>query len=174
MAGLRRLERVGSGLISVYCRICGDLTRGTRSATILPDGASHSSTIGGKMGICAEEGPGAVRAVMERYVEAVYTGDVETLTALFHPQAAMSGYLGDELLVGGPEPFLADLAGRASMADSGHAYEATISNVEVMGRAANATLVEHGFFGISSFVNYYSLLHIDGEWRIMAKTFSAL
>jgi hypothetical protein len=121
-----------------------------------------------------EDGPGAVRAVMERYVEAVYRADVDTLKDLFHPQAVMTGYLGDDLLIGGPAPFLADLAGRPSMAESNHPYEATISGVEVVSRAATATLVEHGFFGTHSFVNYYHLLLIDGEWRILSKNFSSM
>jgi hypothetical protein len=117
---------------------------------------------------------GAVRTTMERYVEAVYHADVAALRSLFHPHAAMTGYLGDELLIGTPEPFFADLSSRPSMADSGHPYEATISAVDAQGRAATATLVEHGFFGIHSFVNYYHLLLIDGEWKIMSKTFAAL
>jgi hypothetical protein len=126
------------------------------------------------MGSCTEDGPGAVRTVMERYVEAVYTADVDALRELFHPQAVMTGYLGDDLLIGTPEPFFLDLAGRPSMAESGHAYEATISGVEVMGRAATAALVEHGFFGAFSFVNFYHLLLIDGEWKIFSKNFSGI
>ena len=126
------------------------------------------------MGSCMEDGPGAVRAVMERYVEAVYRADIATLRELFHPQASMSGYLGDDLLIGTPEPFFLDLGSRPSMAESGHAYEGTISNVEAMGKAATATLVEHGFFGAFDFVNYYQLLFIDGEWKILSKAFSAI
>jgi len=40
------------------------------------------------------------------------------------------------------------------------------------GEAATATLVEHGFFGAFDFVNYYQLLFIDGEWKILSKAFS--
>ena len=126
------------------------------------------------MGTETNGGASAVRSVMDRYVEAVYHADVETLRSLFHPQASMSGYLGDDLLMGTPEPFLADLGGRPSMADSGQPYEGIISNVEVMGRAATATLVEHGFFGALSFVNYYHLLEIEGRWKIVSKTFSPI
>lgn len=116
----------------------------------------------------------AVQATLECYVNAVYHADVETLRSLFHPQAAMMGYLGNELLVGTPEPFFADLASRPSMAASGHPYEATISAIDAQGRAATATLLEHGFFGLYSFINYYHLLLIEEEWKIMSKTFSAL
>ncbi len=126
------------------------------------------------MGSCMEDGPGGVRSLMERYVEAVYHADVPTLRSLFHPQASMSGYLGDDLLVGSPEPFFGDLASRASMAESKHPYEAKISNVDVTGRVGTATLVEHGFFGAFDFVNYYHLLFIEGEWKIVCKTFSSI
>jgi hypothetical protein len=126
------------------------------------------------MGSDTGDGASVVRSVMERYVKAVYHADVDTLRGLFHPRASMSGYLGDDLLVDTPEPFFADLGGRPSMAASGHPYQGIISNVEVMGRAATATLVEHGFFGVFSFVNYYHLLDIEGQWKIVSKTFSPI
>jgi hypothetical protein len=126
------------------------------------------------MGTSADSGQEAVRAVMERYVDAVYRADVETLRGIFHPDAFMGGYLGDDLLIGDPEPFLLDVGGRPSMAEAGHPYQADISRVEVKGRAATATLNETGFFGSVSFVNYYGLLEVDGVWMIVSKTFASL
>ena len=123
---------------------------------------------------CAEESGAAVRAVMERYVEAVFQADVETIRELFHPGAFMSGYLGGDLLVGTPEPFLADIGGRPSMAATSAPYRAVISRVETCGRAAVATVTESGFFGSVDFVNYFTLLEIEGEWKIVSKTFASL
>lgn len=112
--------------------------------------------------------------MMERYVDATFRADVEAVRRTFHPEASMSGWLGDELLVGTPEPFFLDLGSRPSMAETGAPYKAEISSIEVNGRAAGATLTESGFFGVMSFVNYFTLLLMDGEWRIMSKTFGSL
>jgi len=116
----------------------------------------------------------AVKAVLDRYAEAVYHGDAETLRDIFHPAACMNGYLGDKLLLGGPEPFLADIAGNPPMAESGAPFKAEFSAIHVSGRTATATLHETGFFGSGKFVNYFHLLYSDGAWKIVSKTFESL
>ena len=116
----------------------------------------------------------AVRAVVERYVDATRRADIEQLRATFHPGAFMAGYLGDDLLVGTPEPFFADVGSRPSMAETGAPYHAEITSIQVAGRAAAVTLEEDGFFGAFRFVNYFHLLKVDGEWEIVGKTFASL
>ena len=122
-----------------------------------------------------ETGPAAaVRAVMERYVEAVYKADVATLRELFHPAAVMSGYLGDTLLAGSPEPFLLDVGGRPSMRSTGAPYTSQILDVNASSRTASLRLEETGFFGVASFVNYFHLLKVGDEWKIVSKTFESV
>ncbi len=111
---------------------------------------------------------------MKRYVDAVFHADVEVLQSLFHPQASMTGYLEDKLLVGTPEPFLADIRGHPPMADSGAPFRGDISDIQVVGRAASAKLAEVGFFGTMSFVNFFHLVNIEGDWKIVSKTFASL
>jgi len=115
----------------------------------------------------------AATHVMERYVDAVYAADVATLRGLFHPAAVMSGYLGDTLLAGSPEPFLLDVGGRPSMKAMGAPYTAQILDVHASPRSAALRLEETGFFGTTSFVNYFHLLKVDGEWKIVSKTFES-
>ena len=126
------------------------------------------------MRMAAADDAQKVRALMERYVQAVYVADVDTLRDLFHADAFMGGYLGDDLLMGTPEPFFADLASRASMADSGAPYGHEISSVQVQGRAATATIEEEGFFGSVRFINYFTLIELEGQWKIASKTFASL
>jgi hypothetical protein len=116
----------------------------------------------------------AVRAVMERYVEAVFKADVDTLRGLFHRVAVMSGYLGDTLLAGSPEPFLADVGSRPSMESAGAPYTAEILDVHASSLTASLRVDETGFFGVYSFVNYFHLLNVDGEWKIVSKTFQTV
>jgi len=121
-----------------------------------------------------EKDVSAVREVMERYVDATFRADVDAVRNTFHPGASMAGYLGEDLLVGTPGPFLTDIGSRPSMAESAAPYKADISSIHVSGRAATATLTESGFFGVMQFVNYFHLLNVDGDWKIISKTFASL
>jgi hypothetical protein len=118
-----------------------------------------------------EKDAAAVRAVLERYCDATYRADVEGLRSTFHPEALMAGYLGDELIVGSPESFFADIGSHPSMATTGVPYKADIADVHVAGRVASARVEESGFFGQASFVNYFQLLKAGGDWTIVSKTF---
>jgi hypothetical protein len=120
------------------------------------------------------EAAAAVRQVMLRYAEAVYKADVATLRELFHPAAEMSGYLGDMLVAGTPEPFLADVGGRPSMEATGAPYTAEILDIQASARTASLRLEETGFFGATNFVNYFHVLKVGEEWKIVAKTFESL
>lgn len=120
------------------------------------------------------EAEAAVRAALDRYIDAVYHADVQALKETFHSTAVMNGYLGDKLLLGTPEPFLADVAAHPPMAESGAPFKAELSAIMVSGRTATATLEEHGFFGEGHFVNYFHLLNDGGAWKIVSKTFESL
>lgn len=110
----------------------------------------------------------AVREVIERYIEGS-KGKVETLRSAFHPDATMTGYLGGNLMLGTPEPFF-DVVKSTVTSESAEAYTAEIQSIEVIGRAATATLVESGFLG-SDFTDFFQLIHDDAGWRIISKTF---
>ena len=121
-----------------------------------------------------EKDTAAVRAVLERYVDATYRADVESLRTTFHPEAVMAGYLGDDLVVGTPEPFFADVGSHPSMLETGAPYKADIAEIHVAGRVAGARVEESGFFGTASFVNYFHLLDVDGDWKIVSKAFQTV
>jgi len=111
-----------------------------------------------------------VAATLEKYIQGSLNADVALLKTIFHPQAAMFGYLGPNLLVGSPEPFFAHLASGPSLAQAGKPYRARIAGIEVTGNTASAKLVEDGFADLD-FVDYFHLLKVDGKWLIVAKTF---
>ena len=119
------------------------------------------------MSMTAEE---QVRRVIDRYVEASYSGDVEALQAIFHADALMAGFFDGRLDVGTPEPFFDDLVNHPSPRDSGEPYSAEISFVTVVDRVAAAGVVEHSLQG-HDFVNQFLLLEIGGEWLIVAKAY---
>jgi hypothetical protein len=49
-------------------------------------------------------------------------------------------------------------------------YRAEVQSVAIEGTAAVATLVEENYLA-HDFVDYFSLLKIDGEWKIVNKSF---
>jgi len=112
-----------------------------------------------------------VRAVIERYVEGTRRGDLALVESTFHPDARMSGFLQGKLLVGGPQPFYDAVANAPSPEKSGEPYKAEISFLNVAGSAATATLIEGPYLGMH-FTNFFHLLKIGSDWRIVSKTFN--
>nr|WP_326184395.1 nuclear transport factor 2 family protein [uncultured Oscillibacter sp.] len=115
-----------------------------------------------------------VREVLERYMKGTYTADIPMLESVFHKEARMVGYLGDQLLIGTPAPFIADMGSQPSMKEQGHNYQAEIRDLEVNGNVAKATVHETGFRGSAELVDHFHLLCENGEWKIISKTFTTI
>ena len=112
------------------------------------------------------------RAVIQEYVDACNAGSVDRLKAIFHEQALMSGYMMGEYLMGPPEPFfqVVDNPPPEAPPTSGN-YTGEITSVEISGPVASITLKESGFMGMN-FTDYFHLAKVDGQWRIISKTFN--
>jgi len=110
-----------------------------------------------------------VRALIELYVDGA-NGDSEKLRRAFHPDATMTGHIGD-----GEDRFT-PISGFMSMVDAnpgaaGPNYQASIRSIDVTGDAGIAVLVEFDFFGCD-FVDYFTLARLDGRWQIINKTYA--
>jgi hypothetical protein len=112
----------------------------------------------------------AVRRVVQEYIDACQAGSVERLRAIFHENALMTGYLAGQFLIGPPEPFF-DAVRNAPPPAAG-TYQAKIGAIEVTGDVASAVLNESGYLGLD-FTDYFHLARIDGNWRIVSKTFTS-
>ncbi len=107
------------------------------------------------------------RAVVDAYVTGTRTRDIALLKTIFHGDAVMTGWLGPDLLVGGPEPFYGALEAN----EVGPDYTAEVFAVEEDGSIATAELRETNLLGLA-FVNHFQLVRLgDGTWRIAAKLF---
>ncbi|GAA2874941.1 hypothetical protein GCM10010472_35440 [Pseudonocardia halophobica] len=96
-------------------------------------------------------------------------GDVDKLRRAFHADARMFGSLAGERYDVPIEELFALAA--SAPADTGR-YRSRILAVQQTGDAAVATVAEEGYWGTVSFVDYFSLARIDGEWTIVAKLFA--
>ena len=113
----------------------------------------------------------AVRRVLDQYIAGSHEADVNLLKTCFHPEAAMSGYLGGTLDVGTPQPFYDELAAATSSKESGEDYQAEIGFIQIAGPVASASIIEDNLLGVN-YVNHFHLLRIEGEWRIISKIYT--
>lgn len=115
-----------------------------------------------------------IREVLERYMEGTYTANIPMLESVFHKEARMVGYLGDQLLIGTPAPFIEDMGSQPSMKELGHNYQAEVQDLEVNGNVARASVHETGFRGNGELIDHFHLLYENGEWKIISKTFTTI
>ncbi len=115
-----------------------------------------------------------VKEVINNYATGTYTADMELLRSAFHKDAHMTGYLGDELLIGTIEPFFEDIASAPSMKDNGDNYNYEITNVVVTGKIASVVLEETGFRGAADLEDHFQLIYDQDKWSIISKNFTTL
>lgn len=116
-----------------------------------------------------------VEAVLNNYMEGTYKADVELLKSVFHPDAIMTGYMGDQLMIGDPTPFLEDIGGNPSMESQGTEYKGEITKLLVNGNIADAVIYETGFYGDGTLENHFHLLKDEnGGWKIISKCFTTV
>ena len=108
---------------------------------------------------------GEITDLMNRYFEAVYNGDVEALRDVFHPQNRLAGMRGDEERFSSLEQFLERVTSRPNQ----DAFDFQVLSVDQSGRAAVAK-ISYRYHGVD-FVDYMSVLRLEGSWRIVAKVF---
>src|ERR1700757_1465 len=100
-----------------------------------------------------------VAGVVQLYIDGVAQGDKAKLEQAFHPDARMYGSVGGQRF---DIPINEMIAMSATQpADADGSYRASIRSVEEEGDAAIAILVEEGFWGVLSFVDFFSLAKID-------------
>src|SRR4051812_26445945 len=110
-----------------------------------------------------------ITAVVQLYIEGAREGDAEKLRAAFHPEARMWGSLGGQRFDVPIGDMIAMLDGKPVDVDG--SYVATITAAAQTEDTAEVTLAEEGFWGTVSFVDFFSLAQLDGEWKIVNKTF---
>lgn len=115
-----------------------------------------------------------VDEVIEAYIKGTYTADTALLQEVFHPAAIMTGYLGEDLLSGTPQPFIEDIGSQASMESLGHPYQAEVTAKTVTGKIAEVTVKETGFRGEASLEDHFHLFNDGSRWFIISKLFTVL
>lgn len=110
----------------------------------------------------------AVRAAVEHYLIAHATGDGSHHEMVFHPEAKLFWVRDGALNTRTSAEYIAGSPGKP--ADDEDQRHREITLVDVTGDAAVAKVVLD--YPNATFTDYMSLLKIDGEWRIVNKTFT--
>jgi hypothetical protein len=111
----------------------------------------------------------SVKIPLNYYLQAHATGDPEFIRKAFHRDARITAFRDGKLLNLSTEEFAGRFSGKA--ADDEERRKRTIESIDITGNAAIAKIVLD--YPSVKFVDYMTLLKIDGEWKIVNKSFYA-
>lgn len=111
----------------------------------------------------------AARVPLENYLKGHATGEAEYFKKAFHPEAKLFWYRDGKLMMRTSAEYIAGAGGKPAPDEANR--KRWIESVKITGNAGIAVIVLD--YPSVKFVDYMSLLKIDGEWKIINKTFYA-
>lgn len=111
----------------------------------------------------------AVREAIDGYLRSHATGDGSHVRAVFHPVLQMLWVANDTLARRTAEEYVSGFRGTPPSDEARR--RRWIASVDVFGTAAAARVVLD--YPTVTFVDFFTLLKIEGEWKIVSKVFSA-
>ena len=111
-----------------------------------------------------------IAKTVQKYLDGVAQDNPDLVAEAFHPQATLSGYLGDDFsIVPNAGQFIAEYMRSAPpVAESSPNLSSGIESIEQTGTMAQASITENGLEGMN-FVTVFHLHQVDGKWLITAK-----
>jgi hypothetical protein len=111
----------------------------------------------------------AIHRVLQLCTEGEAKGDVAKLREAFHADARMFGSIAGERYDVPIEELFA--LAQSAPADTGN-YRSRVLSVQQTGDAAVGVVAEEGYWGTVSFIDYFQLARINGDWKIVSKLFA--
>ena len=111
----------------------------------------------------------AICRVLQLCTDGEAKGDVAKLREAFHADARMFGAISGERY-DVPIEELFSLA-ESEPADTG-SYRSRVLSVQQTGDAAVGVVAEEGYWGSLTFIDYFQLARIEGDWKIVSKLFA--
>lgn len=111
----------------------------------------------------------AARVPLENYLKGHATGDGEYFKKAFHPEAKLFWYRDGKLMTRTSAEYIAGASGKPAADEANR--KRWIESVKITGNAGVGIIVLD--YPTTKFVDYMSLLKVDGEWKIINKTFYA-
>ena len=108
----------------------------------------------------------AIEKIIQHYLDGARSGKGEDMKPAFHKDATIFGYAGPDLFAG-PIQQLFDWADDS---DPATRLQARIASMDVVDSVATVRLELDNWNG-SRYTDMFTLLKVDGEWKIMNKVF---
>ena len=108
----------------------------------------------------------AIANTVQQYVNGGKTGRSEEMKPAFHADATIFGYLGPDLIAG-PIQILYDWVDQNEPATE---LQSWIASIDLNGTVATVRLELYNWSG-HRFTDLFTLLKVEGEWKIMNKVF---
>lgn len=108
----------------------------------------------------------AIARTIQHYVDGGRSGRSAEMKLAFHSDATIFGYIGDDLFAGPIQKLFDwnDQNGPATELDS------RVASIDIEGTVATARLELDNWTG-HRFTDMFTLLKVDGEWKIISKVF---
>ena len=110
-----------------------------------------------------------ITRLINLYIDGAGKGSAAQLNEAFHASARWFGTMGGTDYDLDKQSFI-DLM--VAQPGDGGDLVAKITDIQIDGTAATATVKEEGFWGAYSFTDFFSLSILDGRWQITNKTFA--
>ncbi len=108
----------------------------------------------------------AIAKAVQHYIDGAKSGKGDDMKPAFHKDATIFGYAGADLF-GGPIQLLFDWNDKSGPAAE---LQARIASIDVVDTVATVRLELNNWSG-SRYTDLFTLLKVDGEWKIMNKVF---
>ena len=108
----------------------------------------------------------AIASAIQKYVDGGRSGRGEDMKPAFHPGATIYGYVGPDLFAG-PIQQLFDWNDQNGPATE---LQSHITSIDLAGTIATVRLELDNWTG-HRFTDMFTLLKVDGEWKIISKVF---
>ena len=109
---------------------------------------------------------GAIAKAVQHYIDGAKSGKGDDMKPAFHKDATIFGYAGADLFAG-PIQQLFDWSDENGPAAE---LQARIASIDVVDTVATLRLELNNLAG-SRYTDLFTLLKVDGEWKIMNKVF---
>lgn len=111
-----------------------------------------------------------IKALMGRYFDGLYHGDVAMLTETFHPQAIYATASGGSLLRLNLDDYLQRVRQRLSPASQNHQRTDKIVSIDRAGPVTALVRAQCSIPG-RAFIDLLTLVKVDQRWQIISKVF---
>ncbi len=108
----------------------------------------------------------AIAKTLQHYIDGTRSGKGDDMKPAFHEDATIFGYAGADLF-GGPIQQLFDWNDENGPAAE---LQARIASIDLVGTVATVRLELNNWTG-SRYTDLFTLLKVDGDWKIMNKVF---